>query len=239
MRLELQKAVHHLHPGALQIARPAYVRLFIEASLELDQRSYRLPCLGRSGEFKQDRPVQVAFKHRDFKELVHATLKTDAMGRVILGPLADISHDVDLLLFALRRLSRPGRSAAGILAARAAADAALTALEHRLFTGLSLPPDAPTSGGAAGGGTPPARWSRWVAPLAAAVVGIAIGAGAVVLAQSRSDNVTVEAIAPLKPVADGPLGADTGTLGEAELIAEGNRQQVRVSADQLPASPNA
>ncbi len=105
--------------------------------------------------------------------------------------------------------------------------------------GADLPPDAPTSGGAAGGGTPPARWSRWVAPLAAAVVGIAIGAGAVVLAQSRSDNVTVEAIAPLKPVADGPLGADTGTLGEAELIAEGNRQQVRVSADQLPASPNA
>ncbi len=63
---------------------------------------------------------------------------------VRLGPLADVSHDVDLLLFALRRLSRPGRSAAGILAARAAADAALTALEHRLFTGLSLPPDAPT-----------------------------------------------------------------------------------------------
>jgi len=106
--------------------------------------------------------------------------------------------------------------------------------------GTDLPPAAPISAGAvAGGGTPPARWSRWVAPLAAAVIGIAIGAGAVVLAQSRSDDVTIEAIAPLKPVPDGPLGTDTGTLGEAELVAEGTRQQVRVSADQLPTSQNA
>src|SRR6185312_14786754 len=52
---------------------------------------FAIELLGRSGEFKQDCPVQVAFKHRDFKELVHATLKTDAMGRVILGPLADIT----------------------------------------------------------------------------------------------------------------------------------------------------
>ncbi|HEY2910549.1 MAG TPA: hypothetical protein VGI99_09895, partial [Gemmataceae bacterium] len=48
---------------------------------------FAIELLGRSGEFKQDRPVQVAFKHRDFKELVHATLKTDALGRVVLGPL--------------------------------------------------------------------------------------------------------------------------------------------------------
>ena len=52
---------------------------------------FAIELLGRSGEFKQDRPVQVAFKHRDFKELVHATLKTDALGRVMLGPLADIT----------------------------------------------------------------------------------------------------------------------------------------------------
>ncbi len=89
--------------------------------------------------------------------------------------------------------------------------------------GADLPPAAPTSGGAAGGGTPPARWSRWVAPLAAAVVGIAIGAGAVVLAQNRSDDVTVEAIAPLTPVADGPLGTDTGTARRGRVGRRRNR----------------
>src|SRR5260221_9698814 len=41
-------------------------------------------------EPKPDRPVQLAFKHREFRELVRATLKTDAQGRVHLGPLADI-----------------------------------------------------------------------------------------------------------------------------------------------------
>lgn len=87
-------------------------------------------------------------------------------------------------------------------------------------------------------GSRPGRWSRWAAPLAAAVVGIAVGAGAVVLSQSQSNDVTIEAIAPLKPVADGPLGGDTGTLGEAELVATGTAQQVRVSAGQLPVSKN-
>lgn len=92
---------------------------------------------------------------------------------------------------------------------------------------------------AGSGAAPSGRWNRWIAPLAAAVVGIAVGAGAVVLSQSTSDDVTIEAIAPLKPVADGPLGNDTGTLGEAELVAAGNSQQVRVTAEQLPPSPNA
>ena len=41
--------------------------------------------LGRTGEAKPDRPVQLALKHRDFKEPVHVTLKTDARGRVVLG----------------------------------------------------------------------------------------------------------------------------------------------------------
>lgn len=109
----------------------------------------------------------------------------------------------------------------------------------------SVPPSDPSDGsdmpapGIAEASESPSRWSRWLAPLAATVVGIAIGAGAVVLAQSQSNDVTIEAIAPLKPVPDGPLGTDTGTLGEAELVAAPNGQQVRVSADQLPKSPNA
>ncbi|MFM7150186.1 MAG: hypothetical protein ACKO23_10120, partial [Gemmataceae bacterium] len=39
---------------------------------------------------KPDRPVQVALKHRDFRELIQVTLKTDPQGRVQLGPLAEI-----------------------------------------------------------------------------------------------------------------------------------------------------
>src|SRR5262249_6283784 len=52
---------------------------------------FAIELLGRTGEFKPDRPVQVAFKHRDFKEIISTTLKTDPMGRVVLGPLADIT----------------------------------------------------------------------------------------------------------------------------------------------------
>lgn len=51
---------------------------------------YVLELLGRTGETKADRPVQLSVKHRDFKEAVPVTMKTDATGRVHLGPLADI-----------------------------------------------------------------------------------------------------------------------------------------------------
>ncbi|HEV3145708.1 MAG TPA: hypothetical protein VGZ47_17600, partial [Gemmataceae bacterium] len=46
--------------------------------------------LGRTGEIEADQPVQVSVKHRDFREQVAVTLKTDVQGRVHLGPLADI-----------------------------------------------------------------------------------------------------------------------------------------------------
>src|SRR5262249_53149367 len=51
---------------------------------------YAVELLGRTGEAKPDRPVGLSLKHRDFKEPVSATLKTDARGRVDLGPLADV-----------------------------------------------------------------------------------------------------------------------------------------------------
>ncbi|MSR32282.1 MAG: hypothetical protein EXR99_12325 [Gemmataceae bacterium] len=51
---------------------------------------YYVELLGRSGEYKPDRPVQLAIKHRDFRNTIHATLKTDSLGRIRLGPLADI-----------------------------------------------------------------------------------------------------------------------------------------------------
>ncbi|OWK38438.1 hypothetical protein FRUB_07558 [Fimbriiglobus ruber] len=49
-----------------------------------------IELLGRTGEAKPDRPVALSLKHRDFKQQVHVTLKSDARGRVVLGPLADI-----------------------------------------------------------------------------------------------------------------------------------------------------
>lgn len=52
---------------------------------------YVVELLGRSGEPKRDRPVALAIKHRDFRDPVQVTLKTDARGRVDLGPLTDIA----------------------------------------------------------------------------------------------------------------------------------------------------
>jgi len=51
---------------------------------------FAIELLGRTGEVKPDRPVNLSLKHRDFKEQVNVTLKTDPLGRVVLGPLADI-----------------------------------------------------------------------------------------------------------------------------------------------------
>ena len=51
---------------------------------------YVVELLGRTGEARPDRPVQVAVKHRDFKEPVRVTLKSDVQGRVRLGQLVDI-----------------------------------------------------------------------------------------------------------------------------------------------------
>ncbi len=114
-------------------------------------------------------------------------------------------------------------------------------------TGADLPPaELPatnrlpgTSGGGRSSGGAPRRWSRWVAPLAAAVVGIALGAGAVVISQNRGTDVTIEAVAPLKAVPDGPLAADQQRqLGQAELVADPNGTQVKVSAPDLPPVTN-
>lgn len=51
---------------------------------------YFLELLGKTGEPKPSRPVQVILKHRDFRDPVHLTLKTDKSGRVTLGQLPDI-----------------------------------------------------------------------------------------------------------------------------------------------------
>jgi hypothetical protein len=51
---------------------------------------YIVEILGKTGEARKARPVQVELKHHDFKTTVHATLMTDPNGRVELGELKDI-----------------------------------------------------------------------------------------------------------------------------------------------------
>ena len=81
---------------------------------------------------------------------------------------------------------------------------------------------------------PRRRW-RWVAPIAAALVGVTVGAGAVILVQNQQNAVTVDATAALSPVQGGPLPASDGQLGTAELVtARTGQEQVRVDAPRLP-----
>ena len=51
---------------------------------------YVMELRGKSGEPRPGRAVQVALKHRDFKQPVHLAMQTDAGGRITLGPLVDI-----------------------------------------------------------------------------------------------------------------------------------------------------
>jgi len=83
---------------------------------------------------------------------------------------------------------------------------------------------------------PRRRRNRWVAPIAAAVVGIALGAGAVIVVQNREGAVTIDATAPLTPVQGGPLPPNDGQLGTAELVTARAGQQIRVDASSLPAA---
>ncbi len=53
--------------------------------------TYAIDLLGKTGESKPDRPVQLVVKHRDFKQPVEVSLQTDAGGRVTLGTLADVA----------------------------------------------------------------------------------------------------------------------------------------------------
>ncbi len=50
-------------------------------------KGYFVELLGKTGEPKTSRPVQVLMKHRDFRDPVHVVLKSDKSGRVSLGPL--------------------------------------------------------------------------------------------------------------------------------------------------------
>ena len=53
--------------------------------------SYVVDVLGKSGELRPDQAVNFVFQHRDFREAINATLKSDPTGRITLGPLDQIT----------------------------------------------------------------------------------------------------------------------------------------------------
>ena len=53
---------------------------------------YIIEVLGKTGEVKPDRPVNLVVKHRDFTDPAHMSLQSDARGRIALGALADIAQ---------------------------------------------------------------------------------------------------------------------------------------------------
>jgi hypothetical protein len=52
---------------------------------------YVLELLGKTGEPKPDRAVRIQLKHRDFRQPVQVTLKSDERGRLQLGTLSEIT----------------------------------------------------------------------------------------------------------------------------------------------------
>jgi len=60
--------------------------------LGLIDGEYVLDVLGKTGEAKADRPVQLTLKHRDFRNEVQVSLQTDDRGRIRLGALKDIER---------------------------------------------------------------------------------------------------------------------------------------------------
>ncbi len=61
--------------------------LFLAAS----DAGYHIEVLGKNGEPRPHRPVQLTLKHHDFTELVRLTLQSDEAGRIGLGALTDIA----------------------------------------------------------------------------------------------------------------------------------------------------
>jgi hypothetical protein len=51
---------------------------------------YVVDLLGKTGEVKPDRPLQVVLKLRDYTQPLNVSLQTNERGRAVLGPLADV-----------------------------------------------------------------------------------------------------------------------------------------------------
>ncbi len=108
---------------------------------------------------------------------------------------------------------------------------------------------------------PPPRLPRWVLPLAALVVGAALGAASLAIARHNSDDVQanpgtgpvvsssetttqsgtpsgpvqVDGVTALTAVAGGPLAGSPTEWGRAQLVSAGSDRRVDVDAPKLPA----
>jgi hypothetical protein len=52
---------------------------------------YQIDLLGKTGEAKADRPLQLVLKLRDYTQTIPVSLQTNAAGRVLLGPLPGVT----------------------------------------------------------------------------------------------------------------------------------------------------
>ncbi|MBT3296661.1 MAG: hypothetical protein HN919_11070 [Verrucomicrobia bacterium] len=73
--------------GANQINETVHVE---DVFLRYTADGYSTELLGRNAEPRTGRAVQVQLKHRDFKRVMHVSLKSDGRGRCQLGALQDI-----------------------------------------------------------------------------------------------------------------------------------------------------
>ncbi len=64
--------------------------LFLSHVAAAGGTQYVLDVLGKTGEALPDRPVNLTLKHKDFRQPVQVTLKSDAKGRITLGALEGI-----------------------------------------------------------------------------------------------------------------------------------------------------
>lgn len=102
LRVSLRGQVKNLSQGeTTQLAAPARTLTLngIETTaatssplLGRTARGYMLDLLGKNGEPKADRAVELRLTHEDFSDPLTVTLKTDARGRIRLGALAGIEH---------------------------------------------------------------------------------------------------------------------------------------------------
>ena len=63
-----------------------------DAFLRREGGRHRIEVLGRNGEPVPDQVLRLTFRRRDFTATVEASLRTDSLGRVDLGPLDGIGH---------------------------------------------------------------------------------------------------------------------------------------------------
>ncbi|MFC1705899.1 hypothetical protein ACFL59_03640 [Planctomycetota bacterium] len=77
-------------------------------------RGYVLYLLGKTGEIKAGKPVNLTLRHRDFRDPARTTVQTDAKGRVELGALKDIDRFEAASPMGVTQTFRPSRDLATV-----------------------------------------------------------------------------------------------------------------------------